>query len=188
MRDNEPLGIYEELRERAERYAEQGEATRRRIMGAGPAPNGAYAQLVNPFQVRLRLKNGGKPYHRYRAPPSSARAARRRAIWPEAVLGLNIVQVVQAVILESGLSAADLMTESRTKRVAWPRHVTMWAIDRYCPDYSLPEIAYVFRKDHTTVLHGIEATNVRLANDCPTTKPLVANVRRRLLHAAQGGD
>jgi hypothetical protein len=185
MRDNEPLGLYDELRERAERYASQGETARRKIMGAGPAvANGAYAQLVNPFLVtRLRQKHAQPFYRRkhYDVPPAGKRL---RAIWPEAKLDLNVVQVVQAVVLESGLTAGELLGPDRNRRLAWPRHVAMWAIDRYCPEYSLPEIAYMFRRDHSTVMHGIDATNVRLADHCPDTKALVAGVRQRLAAAA----
>lgn len=177
---NERLGIFEELRERAERYANQGEAIRKKIMGAGPADNGAYAQLANPFTRALRLKNGGKPYH------SRGLDGRRRAIWPEAELGLNVLEVVQAVLLESGMSTGDLMGYSRHRKFSWPRHVAMWAIDRYCPDYSLPEIGYMFHRDHTTVMHAIDATNVRLIHGDAQTRDLVARVQKRL--RAAGGD
>ena len=183
---NEPLGIYEELREKAERYAAKGEAMRRRIMGAGPADNGAYAETSNPFSCRLRLKNGGRPFHATRPPGSSS--MRRRPIFPEAELGLNIVQVVQAVMLESGMTVSDLMTSGRTRKFSWPRQVAMWVIDRYCPEYSLPEVGYVFRKDHTTVMHAIEVVEERLQHNCTKTKTLVANVRQRLGHIANGGD
>jgi hypothetical protein len=181
---NERLGIFEELREKAERYAHQGEAIRRRIEGAGPVTkNGAFAQQVNPFSLgalRLRSRKG---YHRREVPPTGG--TRRRATWPEGHLGLNVVQVVQAVVLESGLTTGELMGLRRDRRVAWPRHVAMWAVDRYCPEYSLPEIAYMFRRDHTTVMHGIEATQVRLINGDAETKTLVANVRQRLAAIAE---
>jgi hypothetical protein len=182
---NERLGIYEELQERRERYANQGEATRRKIMGVGPqTPDGGYAQLSNPFAVRALSLRMQKPrLRRHDLPPAGSR---RRAIWPEAELGLNVLQVVQAVVLESGLSAGELLDPSHKKRVSWPRQVAMWAIDRYCPEYSLPEIAYIFRRDHTTVMHGIEATNVRLVRHCPETEELVGKVRARLRAAAGG--
>lgn len=189
---NEPLGIFEELRERAEYYARQSEALRKRILGAGPVTaNGPYAQTTNPFQPpppkpKVRMKSN-KPFHKGR-PPSSAPGGRRRAVWPESKLGLNVVQVVQAVVLESGIAVGELLGPCRKRYLAWPRHVAIWAIDRYCPDYSLSEIAYMFDdRDHSSIMHGIEATNVRLANDEPQTRKLVANVRRRL-HAAWLGE
>lgn len=184
MRDNEPLGLYEELRAKAEHYAQQGEAARKRIMGAGPVTSGgAYAQPSNPFSMRaLRLKSRTGFYRRNEMPPPGTR---RRPIWPEAHLELNVVQVVQAVVLESGLTAGELLGLKRDRRVAWPRHVAMWAVDRYCPEYSLPEIAYMFRRDHSSVIHGIEATQVRLANGHEQTQALVANVRLRLQMIAE---
>ena len=182
---NERLGIFEELQQKAETYANQGEALRRRILKVGPAANGAYAQLSNPFDIgrALRLKNGGRPFH-----SRANHSTRRRPIYPEADLGLNILQVMQAVVLESGTTTADMMSKSRHRQFSWPRQVAMWAIDRYCPEYSLPEIAYVFRKDHTTVMHAIEVVNARLISHQLDTSALVANIRQRLLLAAQGGE
>lgn len=185
MRDNEPLGIYEELQRRAEYYANQGEALRRRIVKAGPADNGACAQLSNPFDIgrALRLKNGGRPFYTRPNP-----GPRRRPVHADARLGLNILQVMQAVVLESGMSAGDMMSTSRHRRFSWPRQVAMWAIDRYCPEYSYPEIAYVFRKDHTTVMHAIRVVNDRLQCHHPATVTLTGNIHERLLLAAQGGE
>jgi len=179
---NEHLGIFEELQERRERYSKKNRALRDRILGAGPAtPHGAYAELRNPFAVRVRLKNR-QPYHRtHRELPS---CMRRRVIWPESKFGLNVVQVVQAVVIESGLTAGEMMNASHKRYLARPRHVAMWAVDRYCPDYSLPEIGYMFNRDHTTVMYAIRETNQRLEAHCPETKTLVANVRQRLINAA----
>ena len=185
MRDNEPLGIYEELQRRAEYYANQGEALRRRIVKAGPADNGACAQLSNPFDIgrALRLKNGGRPFYTRPNP-----GPRRRPVHADARLGLNILQVMQAVVLESGMSAGDMMSTSRHRRFSWPRQVAMWAIDRYCPEYSYPEIAYVFRKDHTTVMHAVRVVNDRLQCHHPATVTLTGNIHERLLLAAHRGD
>jgi len=176
---NERLGIFEELQERAEKYREHADAARRRIEKAGPyTVGGAYAELRNPFIVAsLRKLNSVPYYRRHERPPPNAT---RRVVWPESKLGLNVVHVVQAVVLESGITAGEMFNPDHCRRVAWPRHVAMWSVDRYCPDYSLPEIGYIFHRDHTTVMHAIEATNTRIASGCKITKPLVANVRQRL--------
>jgi Bacterial dnaA protein helix-turn-helix len=187
MKDNEPLGLFEELQERAKHYAEQGEAIRRRVLGAGPAANGAYAEPVNPFMrgtLRLKKPKGFFQGEGLEVQPRHL-GGRRRTIWPEAKLDLPVATVVQAVTIESGLSVGDLMNPSRKKRLAWPRHVAMWAVDRYCPEYSLPEIGYMFRRDHTSVVHAIAVINNRLRDGCDATSALVANVRQRLAAAAQ---
>ena len=183
---NEPLGIFEELQERAKRYANQGEALRRRILAIGPARNGARAELVNPFRPRQREAPPPRVPFRIRYRDSSNR---RRAIWPEARLELGIKIVMQTVCLASGLAMDDLVSVSRKRPYAWPRHVAMWAVDRYCPEYSLPEIGALFLRDHTTVMYGIDAVLVRLADHEPTTCELVTNVRERLtaIAIAQAG-
>ena len=177
---NERLGIFEELAERRERYAQKSDSLRARILGVGPITfNGPHAETTNPFTRGLRVRSPGGRFH------ETHDGWRRRAIWPEAKFKLNLVTVVQAVVIESRLTVADMMGDSRKKHIAWPRHVAMWAVDRYCPDYSLAEIAYVFRRDHTTVMHGIQATNDRLRTGNAGTRILVANVQMRLHTIAQ---
>jgi hypothetical protein len=178
---NEPLGIVEEGQRRYTYYADY---MRRRVLATGPQTRGApYAEPVNPFGSRqtIRLRNNRKPFHLL----TGSAAMRRRAIWPEAHYGLNISQVAQAVALEAGIGLGELLSSNRERRLAWPRHVAMYLIDRYCPDYSLPDVAFVFHRDHTSVMYGIEATLVRLEKGEPGTKELVAKVHARLRAIAQ---
>jgi len=177
---NEPLGIYEEARARREKLFERSDAIRARIVGSGPSRSGAYAQSFNPFALHLRLKNNRPPHHR--VTEQSTRGS--RPIWPEAKLGLNVVQVVQAVCVEAQISAGDLLGDSRMRFLAWPRHVAMWMVDRYCPEYSYPDMGFMFKRDHTSIIHGIDATNTRIANGCTQTKTLIAKVKERLNNIA----
>jgi len=178
---NEKLGIFEELQERAERYKRYVERDRYKAIVSGPASNGARATTVNPFERRLRPKNGTAPYHH------KIHYGRRRPVFPESSLGLSVVTVMQAVAIESKLSIDDLLGPQRHRRLAWPRLVAQWAIDRYCPHYSLAQIGQMFHRDHTSVMHGIRVTEERLAIDHPFVKELVTKVRQRLAAAAEGG-
>ena len=191
---NEPLGIYEELRALHEPL-EDREHRRKRLLSMVPAYNGAYAQQQNPFErppvepfvrandgIPHKLKHDG--YHKRN--PNQRR--RRREVYREAKLNITIAQVVLAVCIESGLSHGDLFSPWRTRRVAYPRHTCMYMIDRYCPEYSLAEIAYLFQRDHTSVMHGIQKTERRLENKHSDTRLLVANVHQRLAAIAEGSS
>src|SRR5262245_32334743 len=103
---NERLGIFEELQARAERYRRYVDRDRARLIAVGPAANGARATTVNPFTARLR-KPGPALFHR------NTPVGKRRMVWPESRLGLNVVTVVQAVAIESGIPIADLVGPHR---------------------------------------------------------------------------
>src|SRR5262245_1997460 len=118
MRDNEPLGIVDELaarRKTYERYLRlQDKELRLAILAVGPAHNGAAVQLQNPFRERIprRLKQRlveppstmtyyGRPEDPFAIKPHNMS---QREVHPEARLGLDIVTVVQAVALEAEAS------------------------------------------------------------------------------------
>lgn len=71
--------------------------------------------------------------------------------------------VVEAVALKYGLAAADLLSKRHTKKFAWARHEAMAIIkDRF--GLSLPRIGALFGgRDHTTVLSGVRAYEIRRA-------------------------
>jgi hypothetical protein len=177
---NEPLGIYDELQRRRQHF----DKLRTRIQKSGPTRAGSYAQPFNPFVGRLVTI--GKPYFETDTNGKGGRATPRRPRKPEAQLGLNIIQVVQAVCLESGLTPGDLISPSHASRLAVPRHVAMWAADLYCPEYSLPQLGYFFDRDHTSVYQGIARVNRKLMVGQDETVELVARVKQHLEALAHG--
>lgn len=114
---------------------------------------------------------------------------KRRKTYPEGELGLNLLTVVQAVVSETGLTHAELLRPARSRtRPLRSRYVLAWALDRYCPDYSLNELGYLFdHKDHTSVMHNIRRTQELLEEGHPEVTLLVANLRLRLAAIAVGG-
>jgi hypothetical protein len=177
---NEPLGIYEELQRRRQYF----DRLKTRIQKSGPTQVGSYAQPFNPFIGRLVTI--GKPYFEAGINGKGAPGRPHRQRKPEAQLGLNIIQVVQAVCLESGLTPGDLMSPSHARRLAVPRHVAMWAADLYCPEYSLPQLGYFFDRDHTSVYQGIARVNRKLMAGQSETVGLVAKVKQHLEALAHG--
>jgi chromosomal replication initiator protein len=73
---------------------------------------------------------------------------------------------IQAAVCEHfGLSASDLLSSSRTARLAWPRQLAMY-LTRELTGQSLPTIGREFGgRDHTTVLYACRRAARRLEGD-----------------------
>jgi len=80
--------------------------------------------------------------------------------------GSRSVGDIQASVSEHfGLSGNELLSSSRTPRIAWPRQVAMY-LARELTGESLPAIGRHFGgRDHTTVLHACRRTAERIAED-----------------------
>jgi chromosomal replication initiator protein len=64
-----------------------------------------------------------------------------------------------------GLTTEQLLSRSRTDRVAWPRQLAMY-LSRELTDHSLPAIGRAFGdRDHTTVLSACRRATTRIASD-----------------------
>jgi chromosomal replication initiation ATPase DnaA len=68
------------------------------------------------------------------------------------------------VAARRGVPLAELCGRGRSQSVARARHEVWWRIRHHPERYlSLPEIARLFDRDHTTIKAGIEAHAKRLA-------------------------
>jgi chromosomal replication initiator protein len=76
------------------------------------------------------------------------------------------IDEIQAAACEHfGVSPQELLSATRTARVAWPRQVAMY-LARELTGESLPAIGRRFGgRDHTTVLHAWRRTSARIAAD-----------------------
>ncbi len=90
------------------------------------------------------------------------------------------VSDIQAATCEQfGISQAELMSNARATRIAWPRQVAMY-LARELTDGSLPAIGREFGgRDHTTVLYAWKRAEEKLKSD-PTSRLAVDKVRARL--------
>lgn len=79
---------------------------------------------------------------------------------------VSVPQVIKLVAKEFDLSVVDLKGSRRTKEVAMARQVCMYLL-REELHYKLEEIAkFLNRKDHTTIIHGIEKVkSMRLVDE-----------------------
>ncbi|MCW2969406.1 MAG: chromosomal replication initiator protein DnaA [Solirubrobacterales bacterium] len=77
----------------------------------------------------------------------------------------SIADIQAAACTCFGLSPQELLSPSRTPRVAWPRQLAMY-LSRELTSESLPAIGRQFGgRDHTTVLHAWRRTSARIAAD-----------------------
>jgi chromosomal replication initiator protein len=82
----------------------------------------------------------------------------------------SIAEIKDAACAHFGLTVEELLSSSRTARVAWPRQVAMY-LARELTDESLPAIGRNFGgRDHTTVLHAHRRTVSRIATDDSSRK------------------
>jgi chromosomal replication initiator protein len=94
------------------------------------------------------------------------------AINPPAARHPDPRQVQEAVASRLGLSVDDLLSPSRTARVARARQLAMY-LTRELTDLSLPAIAQAFnRRDHTTVLHAIRRVERTALEDAKVLRTL----------------
>ena len=68
--------------------------------------------------------------------------------------------IISQVAEKHGLMMRDILSKSRKRHIAWPRHE---AFDRLRKEtkMSLPAIARIWDMDHTTILYGIWAHRQR---------------------------
>jgi chromosomal replication initiator protein len=77
----------------------------------------------------------------------------------------TVTEIQAATCEHFGLSADELLSTTRTARIAWPRQVAMY-LSRELTHESLPSIGRHFGgRDHTTVLHAWRRTSARIAAD-----------------------
>jgi chromosomal replication initiator protein len=91
------------------------------------------------------------------------------------------VEDIKAAACEHfGLTLDELLSPSRTPRIAWPRQVAMY-LARELTDESLPAIGRQFGgRDHTTVLHAHRRTTSRISTD-GSSREAVDNLLTSLL-------
>ncbi|MCW3003243.1 MAG: chromosomal replication initiator protein DnaA [Conexibacter sp.] len=97
-----------------------------------------------------------------------------------AAAGPPTIEVIQQVVAEVfGLTRDELVSPSRTARVAWPRQVAMY-LSREHTHETLPAIGARFGgRDHSTVLHACKRAADRIGTD-PDAYDAVATITARL--------
>ena len=83
-------------------------------------------------------------------------------------------QIMNTIAHEYGISMDELISQSRSQRVAFPRQIAMYML-REESELSLPKIGELLGgRDHTTIMYGHEKISGLLETD--------KNLRRKLVH------
>jgi chromosomal replication initiator protein len=91
----------------------------------------------------------------------------------------SVTEIQDLACQHFGLTSEELLSSSRTARIAWPRQVAMY-LSRELTEESLPVIGRHFGgRDHTTVLHAWRRTTAKLASDSHS-RQAVDNLRHSL--------
>lgn len=89
----------------------------------------------------------------------------------------TIAELQQAASAEFDVPLRIMLSERRSRNVAKARQVAMFLSVRLT-SRSLPMIAREFHRDHTTVLHAVEAIE-RCIFECNTYGQVAVNLMRR---------
>jgi len=73
------------------------------------------------------------------------------------------VEIVREVCVSFGVRFADVIGDSREFHVVRARQHAMYRLRSERPDLSFTQIARIFRKDHTTVIHSVRKVAAEMA-------------------------
>lgn len=75
--------------------------------------------------------------------------------------GRSVHDIMQDVCSQHGISMVDLIGPKRNKKFVRARQHAMWLCHRHTP-FSTVRLGKFFQRDHTTVLHAIQAHEKRM--------------------------
>jgi chromosomal replication initiator protein len=91
----------------------------------------------------------------------------------------SVADIQRATCELFGLTTEELLSSTRTARIAWPRQLAMY-LARELTEESLPAIGRHFGgRDHTTIMHACRRTSARIASD-NASREAVAKLCRAL--------
>lgn len=76
--------------------------------------------------------------------------------------GLSPSESTRAIIAETAvkhdLTLEDILSDtSNYRRITWVRHEAMYEVYRQRPNVSYPAMGLIFRRDHTSCVHGVQS-------------------------------
>lgn len=102
--------------------------------------------------------------HRYQVTVETARAV-LDTLRPSFDAAQVTHEGIVAIVCERfGLRPEDLTSPRRSRHIALPRHVAMYLCRRLL-GASFPYLGQLFRRDHTTVMHGVSTIEQRVKQD-----------------------
>lgn len=77
---------------------------------------------------------------------------------------VTVDKIFTSVYQKYGIKKEELISAKRNKEVALARHITIYII-REVTEMSLPNIAKIFNRDHSTIINSIETVERKLITD-----------------------
>ena len=77
----------------------------------------------------------------------------------------RLIDVLNAVALASGISKDELLSERRSQPIAGVRQLATYILRQECVARTLPAIERFLNRDNTTVIHGCNKADERIAAD-----------------------
>ena len=77
---------------------------------------------------------------------------------------VTVEKIFSSVYQKYGVSKEDLISAKRNREIAHARHLTIYII-REVTEMSLPNIAKIFNRDHSTIISSIETIERKLITD-----------------------
>ena len=77
---------------------------------------------------------------------------------------VTVEKIFASVYQKYGVKKEDLISTKRNKEIAFARHITIFII-REVTEMSLPNIAKIFNRDHSTIISSIETIERKLITD-----------------------
>ena len=94
-----------------------------------------------------------------------AEDALKDVIYPDQVRELSPALIIDVVAEHFNISKEDITSKKRNSEYVLPRQIIMY-LCRHLTDTSLQMIAsYLGKKDHTTVIHGVEKIEEKIKTD-----------------------
>ena len=77
---------------------------------------------------------------------------------------VTVDKIFTSIFQKYGIKKEDLVSTKRNKEIAYARHITIYII-REVTEMSLPNIAKIFNRDHSTIISSIETIERKLISD-----------------------
>ena len=77
---------------------------------------------------------------------------------------VTVEKIFASIYQKYGVKKEDLISTKRNKEIAFARHITIFII-REVTEMSLPNIAKIFNRDHSTIISSIETIERKLITD-----------------------
>ena len=91
---------------------------------------------------------------------------------------VNLESIANNVERYFNLKENEILSSTRSHNVSYPRQIAMY-IMKECTNFTLAQIGDFFKKDHSTIIHGIKKIAEDIEND-PSKKKLVDNIIKNI--------